>query len=193
MDESNLGLPFLLAPNKPHSSLTLRDYFHALEQFLLEEGGMRLAAAFRLRHSGASVRDIKEIRIRSEKHGTFYHIASIEIKVHDRTLTFATSTAVTDRGKRCLHRELDVIKLLNRLRGYGYLPGIAAAAEIPFGDSTAAVMMSEWFEDHHEWHLHEDEPGGIQRILLWDKRKGDRYLSRTEAAEVYRRCANILT
>lgn len=193
MDEPNLSRPFLIAPHKPHPSVTLRDYFRALERFLLDENGKRLSAAFRLYRSAASVRDIREIRIRSEKHGTFYHIASIEIEVQDRTFKFATSTAATDRGKRCLNRELDVISQLNELCGTAYLPGIAAAAEIPFGGSTAVVMLSEWFQDHHEWHLHEDEQNGSQRILLWDQVKGDRCLSQTEALQVYRQCANILT
>jgi len=193
MEESDLHRPFLIAPGKPHPTLTLRDYFHTLERFLLDRNGKRLSEALRLHRSAESTREIKEIRIRSEKHGTFYHIACIEIAVRDRTLKFAAGTAVTDIGMQCLCREREVLERLGSMRGRAYLPRIAASAEAPFGDSTAMVMLSEWFEDYHEWHLDEDERTGNQRILLWDGTTGDRYLSRAEASQVYRQCACILT
>ena len=193
MDESNLSRPFLIAPEQPHPTLTLRDYFRALARFLVDENGKRLSPAFRLHLSAASIHDIEEIRIRSEKHGAFYHIASIEVETRARTFKFAANTAVTEKGKRWLERELEVINELNSSSGTTYLPRIAVAAEVPFGDSTASIMLGEWFEDYHEWHLHEDQKDGGQRLLLWDQERGDRFLSRVEAFQVYRQCSGILT
>jgi hypothetical protein len=55
------------------------------------------------------------------------------------------------------------------------------------------VAVMEWLEDHHEWHLHENESDQTQTLLIWDQQRGYRSLSEFESGEVYRQAARILT
>jgi hypothetical protein len=173
-----LAKPFKTTPLKYHASLTLGDYFDAIKAFLLSEKGKRLIPVL-----GAKVNqdipcdNIGEIRIRSEKHGALYHVASAEIFfVKERgetsaarsvgrkrlspsrhSVKLAISTAVSERGKACLAREWDTVHCLNKALGLPYLPKIYSWGEVESragsGDKGFSMLLAEWFEDYHEWHL----------------------------------------
>jgi hypothetical protein len=53
-------------------------------------------------------------------------------------------------------------------------------------------MMSEWFEDYHEWHLTRGESGEPQ-LILWDLQRGYRKAEDRESREIYRQASRILT
>ena len=53
-------------------------------------------------------------------------------------------------------------------------------------------MLGQWFEDFHEWHLHRGE-NGEAHLVIWDFRKGYRRAEASEAFEIYKQAARILT
>jgi hypothetical protein len=54
-----------------------------------------------------------------------------------------------------------------------------------------AILLSEWLEDYHEWHLALDQ--GMQQVHLWDQERGCRFVDRSEAKEIFKQSAKILT
>jgi hypothetical protein len=83
-----------LSPLEAHPSLTLGDYFYAVQQ-----------ALFQLFMKPAPDIPVKKapdrIIVRSEKHGALYHVASAELFFGGRLVKFAVSAAVSDKGKAC--------------------------------------------------------------------------------------------
>ena len=87
LEQAQLALPFKMTPTREHPSLTLKDYFVALERFILMEGGKRLIRLLEKKLSRTIAADqIQGIRIYSEKHGILslqYRISGVFITVPD--------------------------------------------------------------------------------------------------------------
>jgi len=195
----DLARPFLMAPSEPHPFLTLGDYFETIRKFALRDGGRCLIDALRAGAIGEGGLDaIQGIRIRSEKHGVLYHVASVEIVVDDSTVKFAVSTAVSSEAKSCLTNEYEIVKSLYRSLRPSYLPKIYEKGDMicQGGDQpyeTLTLMLSEWFEGYHEWHFSSDQADNRQKICIWDLENGHRYASEEEAFEIFRQASRILT
>jgi len=195
----DLARPFLIAPSEPHPFLTLGDYFEAIKRFVLKDEGNCLNDVFRARAIREDDLDrIKRIRIRSEKHGVLYHVASVEILLDGRPVKFAVSTAVSNEAKSCLINEYETVKSLHRSLGPSYLPKVYEKGDVicqgghqPY--ETLTLMLSEWFEGYHEWHLSMDEADNRQKVCIWDLENGHRYASEEEAFEIFRQAFRILT
>jgi len=195
----DLARPFLMAPSEPHPFLTLGDYFETIRKFALRDGGRCLIDALRAGAIGeGGLAAIQGIRIRSEKHGVLYHVASVEIVVDDSTVKFAVSTAVSSEAKSCLTNEYEIVKSLYRSLRPSYLPKIYEKGDMicQGGDQpyeTLTLMLSEWFEGYHEWHFSSDQADNRQKICIWDLENGHRYASEEEAFEIFRQASRILT
>ena len=181
-DEKTLDRAFLLNPFEAHPFLTLRDYFQSIERFILAN---RLFAD-----------PIDQVLIRSEKHGTLYHVASVELIGLGARRKFAVSIAFSEPRKELLLREYKTMRHLNQRFPYGYLPKVHMASEVscscPKGNETAVMSVSDWLEGYHEWHLGEDEEGK-QAVLIWDTEKGSRTASREQSRSLFREASKILT
>jgi hypothetical protein len=196
-DEVILGHPFLLSPTKSHPSLTLGDYFKALQWFLLESPSEPLLKALRQRAgSRVSHGDIQEIRILSEKHGAFYHVSRIKVLLGQRWDTFALVAAISPIGKDSLRREFEILEMLNAFFCCSYLPEVftwgevSVPKQVPF--ETWGMLLQEWFADYHEWHLLPGD-GNKQCLVLWDLQRGYRQLEGETVLQVFRQTAKILT
>ena len=192
LDEKTLDRAFLLNPFEAHPFLTLRDYFQSIERFFLnhlEDLGKKCNASL-------SPDRTDEILIRSEKHGTLYHVASVEITGHGTRRKFAVSTAFSGPRKELLLREYETMRFLNQHFSYDYIPKVCLASEVlcsnPKGNETVVMCVSEWLEGYHEWHLTEDQDGK-QAVLIWDMEKGNRRASREEGFSIFSEAARILT
>jgi hypothetical protein len=195
----DLARPFLVAPSEPHPFLTLGDYFRAIERFVLKSEGKCLASVLKLgTEREAGLDRIDRIRIRSEKHGALYHVASVEILVDGTSVKLAVSTAVSEEGKACLSNEYDILKSLHRSFRLPYLPDVYEKGDVTCqtGEAhqeTLTLILSEWFEGYHEWHLSMDEADNRQKVCIWDLENGYRYASEKEAFEIFRQASRILT
>ena len=114
IDTRTLEQPFLLAPLKPHPYMTLGHYFESLQRFILDEKwGSFVAALNDSTKKKIDPADIRQVLIRSEKHGALYHLASIEVLAPEFQMKFALSTGVSQRGRDWLNHEFEVIMGLN--------------------------------------------------------------------------------
>jgi len=199
LSREDLAKPFLIGPSEPHPFMTLRDYFQAIETFLLRDNaGCMDRILEKTGLGGHGWTKIRRIRIRSEKHGAIYHIASLEIFLDDGAIKLAVSVAASDHAARFLARETKTLKTLCESRNLPYLPRVYEKGEIvcrsPGRPSqTLALLLSEWFEGWHEWHFSGHEASKRRRIAIWDLEKGRRYANRKEAFEIFRQSARILT
>jgi hypothetical protein len=182
LDEKTLNRAFLLNPFEEHPFLTLRDYFQSIERFILE------ASLF--------PDPIERMLIRSEKHGTLYHVASVEITGQGSTKKFAVSSAFGEKRKGLLLREYETMKHLNEKFSYGFIPRVYLASETMCsnakGDESVVMNVSEWLEGYHEWHLTEEQDG-TQAVLIWDMEKGNRTSSAEEGWSIFMEASRILT
>jgi hypothetical protein len=192
LDDKTLDRAFLLSPFEAHPFLTLRDYFQSIEHFILdrvEDLGAKSKAAL-------SPDRIGEILIRGEKHGTIYHVASVEITGHGIRRKFAVSTAFSEPRMEDLLHEYETMRFLNQHFSYDYIPKVYLSSEVlcsnPKGNETVVMCVSEWLEGYHEWHLTADQDGK-QSLLVWDMEKGNRTASREESHTLFREASKILT
>ena len=192
LDDKTLDRAFLLNPFEAHSFLTLRDYFQSIERFILD----RVEVLVEKSKTALSPDRIGEMLIRSEKHGTLYHVASVEILGDGTRIKFAVSTAFSEPRKGVLLNEYETMRFLNQHFSYDYLPKVyvadAAPCSNPKGSETVVMCVSEWLEAYHEWHLSADQDGK-QAVLIWDMEKGNRIASREEGHSIFREASRILT
>jgi hypothetical protein len=193
-----LAIPFKISPSENHPFLTLKDYFEAIKEFLLKDHGKPLIAVIRKRSNmNIGLEGIRKLLIRSEKHGALYHLASVEIFFGTRSVKLSVSTAVFEKGRDWLTHEFDILKFLDRTFDLPYLPKpyFAGAIERHAGPSKEilSMVLADWFEDYHEWHLSIDKESGKQRVCIWDLKNGHGFASEEESHEIFRKAAGILT
>ena len=195
----DLARPFLITPSEHHPFLTLRDYFNAIRGFILKDQGKRLVYSLKEKlNKEIDINSINKILIRSEKHGILYHLASVEIFVDDKQVRLAVSTALSEKGKEWITNEYETLKFLNSSLGLPYLPNVHLKGEVECDagngkHETLSMLLSEWFEDYHEWHLSIDENDGRQKICIWDLQNGNRCALKEETFEIFRQASKILT
>jgi len=122
LSPEDLDQPFLISPEEQHPFLTLADYFGALQNFILFNNGNALCSALKKQglQADLTLPDISGVIIRSEKHGAFYHIASVEIIGTGENVTFANSkfaitTALSESARTSLDEEYFIFQQLSEI------------------------------------------------------------------------------
>ena len=198
LQAKDLSRPFLVTREKAHPHLTLGHYFDVLKACVLKDQGQLLKWALKDRwHKDWGLEDVEILKIRSEKHGILYHLASVEVFLGEIQSKFTLSTAVSGPGIACLVREHDILGRLNRTCQLTFLPEIYGirkmACPTDHGTTEEMVILSaQWFDDFHEWHLAMDPVDGRKKIKIWDLRRGHRYASSKEAFRIIEECSRIL-
>ncbi len=166
-----------------------KKYFYYIRDFLLQDESKQLleAVSQNLGHE-IQRKEIIEIIIRSEKHGSLYHPSSIEIIFKECRVKFALNVAISELGKRLLREEFSVLNLLNTNFNFSYLPQAYIFSEY----NSISYLLEDWLEGYHEFHISMDEKGK-QRLKLWDFDSGYKYLSPKQSFEIYRQASKILT
>ena len=199
LSPEELQQPFLISPTEKHPFLTLKDYFGALQKFILSGDGKYLHAALekiRLPGSNSPPADISEIHIHSEKHGAYYHIASIKPAGFDKNVKLAVTTALAHTAKVSLQKEFLLLQQLSK-KNSEFLPALFYKKSVPWqtdsGEAEFYMVLGEWLADYHEWHISDNPAEKKQQIQLWDYEKGYRFLSDAESHDIIRQAAYILT
>ncbi len=189
----DLERPFLISPSEKHPFLTLTDYFGALQKFIMPDDDNVLRAVLKEQYS---IDDISEIIIRSEKHGAFYHIASVEIVGLGESIKFAITTALSGPAKTSLDEEFFILQQLFEITS-DFIPKIYCKESINWktdsGSEEFLIVLGEWLEGYHEWHISDDPESGGRKIHLWDYNNGYRFLSDAESYELLLQASSILT
>ena len=193
LSEDDLAQPFLTSPTETHPFLTLGDYFGALEKFIT----LHIATVLHSLLSGKYANEaIGEIIIRSEKHGAFYHIASVTLPGIIGDSRFVVTSALSGPARASLADEINILRQLSEITA-DFVPGIychdTVAWETGSGRAEFLMALGEWLNGYHEWHAGRVPETGEYRIQLWDYENGYRFLSEKEVFEVLRQAAYILT
>jgi len=194
-----LALPFKISPSEDHPFLRLKDYFQALEGFMLKDRGRPLISVLKDRlDTRVDIGSIRDIRIRSEKHGALYHLASIEVFVGDERVKLTISTAVTEIAKEWLTDEYEIIRSLNSSLALPYLPTLYFKGEVTAQSGrnraeTLVMVLGEWFEGYYEWHISANKGPESGKITIWDGENGYRSATTKESFEIFREASRILT
>lgn len=176
----HLDLPLEGCPNET----SYADYFQAMEAFLAEDGyaALRAAASARL---GRKIRleDISRIDLRSEKHGAYYHPASVIVETaRSERIRFCLLAATALLGFLAMEEEFETLAELNAAFSWKRLPEVYAQADR--GDMS--FMLAEWIAGHHEFHVMENG-----RTILWDFDRGRTELTPIQVYSVYKQAAEI--
>jgi hypothetical protein len=198
LDQEALQQPFLIAPGKQHPFLTLGDYFSGIERFICRDKGQLLSRVLHEHYPACMpFNRLQKISITSEKHGAFYHIARVTLQAESASCTLALTAAVTKDSRQRLEREFMQFGGLNEKYNLPFLPQVYCqgheGCKTPAGATTISFVLGQWFSGFHEWHLSYDGVDNAQKISLWDSETGNRFLSDSEARQLIRQAATILT
>jgi hypothetical protein len=194
----DLQQPFLVAPGKKHSFLTLGDYFSCIERFVSRDNGQLLNRILHEHYPDCMpFNRLRKVTITSEKHGAFYHIARLTLQADSASRTLAVTAAVTKNSRQSLEREFMQIGGLNEKYKLPFLPQVYCqgheSCKTPAGTATISFVLGQWFSGFHEWHLSHNNADNGQKIVLWDSETENRFLSDSEARQLIRQAATILT
>jgi hypothetical protein len=198
LSPEDLERPFLTNPSEKHAFLTLEDYFGALKQFITHDDGNLLRSALKKQnpHKTATLTGLSDVLICSEKHGAFYHIARIVLIGLEQKVQFAVTTALSGSAKVSLKEEFLVLQQLAAMNP-DFLPEVYCSEMVTWETSSGAdefcMVLGEWLDGYHEWHVSIDPASNMQRIQLWDYENGYRFLADAECGELLRQAAYILT
>ena len=177
----------------------LVQYFEGIKAILEKDGFRNLLGAIQKRlGQEVSRNELREVLIYSEKHGSDYHPAKIEIRLPNRILPFAMNVSLHRRRLDVLFNEFNVLIELKRKFGQTFLPAVYFLDEIettlPRGERAHfAMYLADWFEGYYEFHLSRDPADGQQKLVLWDTAAHNHYLPSRVSEQIYREMSRILT
>jgi hypothetical protein len=184
-DKDKWDFPLECDPLKTPYSI----YFQSIRDFLSRDAFKPLLNAVGKKLGREiNLNGIKEIIVRTEKHGLLYHPASIELILKEGKAKFGLHVAVSDTGRDWLREELSVLQRLHTKFNLPYLPGTYLWGEL----NSMFFLLEDWFEGYHEFHITIDEQGK-NRLKLWDFDNGYKYLSPEQGFEIYKQASGILT
>jgi hypothetical protein len=171
------------------SETPYRIYFDSIREFLSkDEFRPFLSLISKKNGRRIFIDEVNELIIRTEKHGLFYHPASIEFILKQGKVKFGLNVAISDMGRHWLKEELNVLQKLHEKYGLPYLPKVYLFGE--FNDMS--FLLEDWFEGYHEFHISKYE-NGSHGLKLWDFCHGYKYLSPEQSFEIYKQTSKILT
>jgi hypothetical protein len=144
------------------------------------------------------LKEIERIDIRSEKHGAFYHVVRVDVRLLGLTVSLAVNVAASELAQLTLRQEFRLLRLLARRIPSPYLPRVYCQASMRHcgrhGEPLELrLAVGEWFTDYHEFHPGRLEGEEGRRLLLWDFASGYRALNDIQTSSLYRQGARILT
>jgi hypothetical protein len=176
-------------------SVSHADYFQSARLFLEANGFEAITQAIsRQLNRDVKATDIDEVRICLEKHGEFYHPSRIETTAHQEQFCFVLNVAISETGTRFIEKEHHLLNRLNTELPLQYLPQAYAFGRIPGpNEQNFAMMLGQWFDGYHEFHLSIDSNDKKLKVLVWDDVRGRYFLSSTQTQTLYAQASKILT
>ena len=197
-DEKRLGsfIP-LVRPtvgNGVDSGITYQAYMAGVRRFILEHWDFFL----RIVSGKGFDKKIGTVDIIAEKHGGHYHPARIVAKTQEERFTFVANVALTETSRKLLADEFRLFGRLHQKIRTDSIPKMylldETALDEPNDDSARMmIMLGEWLEGFHEFHLSDGAEEGSYRTIVWDTDQTYTFLSDHEAAQIYYEASVILT
>lgn len=182
-----------LGASEDQSRITYRTYLEAIRLFILNHWPKILEM---VSGDGLGIVRIQHLDIIAEKHGSDYHPARVRLHAMGKTRSFVVNAAVTDRGKQRLSRDFRLLDLLRDRFERCFVPAVYLLGDVTVHQETVHGMqvklfLGEWLDGHSEFHVSMDN--GSPATIVWDMERGYSTFTETDAEEVYRQAAFILT
>ncbi|HTY25978.1 MAG TPA: hypothetical protein VMC85_22810 [Desulfomonilaceae bacterium] len=176
------------------SGITYQAYMDVVQRFVFRNWGLLDEI---VRASGFD-KEIDRLDLIAEKHGRDYHPARIRIGAQGSSYSFVVIVAVNQWSQSVLEKEFRLLQHLREKFRSNFIPkvyllGDEALSPQDKANSNVRMMLGEWFDGFHEFHLCTDIGKGSQTLLLWDMDRGYVHLSQGESEQIYRAAAFILT
>ncbi len=181
--------------NHQYASLTYGAYFKAISDYIGKIGLTRLAKiASQIAERSINPGAISKLDIHLEKHGAFYHPARLILHVNARRIACVLNVAVSKLGQATIIKEFHHLKRLSRRYTSNWLPQVYDCQSVGIdGQQDVHMLLGEWFEDFHEFHLSMAENSENPAIRVWDPKNPNHYLSENQARKIFEQAAMILT
>ena len=128
------------------------------------------------------------------KHGAFYHPGRVAVSFNGRHFNLVLNVAVSGTGKTYLKNDIKNLGRLNQQFPYHFLPDVYDCGSVPIDPSReAALFLGEWFDGYSEFHASHGKNRERVAMKVWDPQLGAYTLSRSQAAGIFERAAEILT
>ena len=102
-----------------------------------------------------------------EKHGAFYHPASVRVTTPLVSTTFVVNVAVSKEGHRIIDREFQLLKKLDPSKS-GPQRVIPAGYYQDFcGTHAWPMYLGQWFDNFHEFHITTPAKNDPDPIVVW--------------------------
>lgn len=187
---------FTAAPGENSGGfITIGDYFQAARLFFEKSGMEIIGDIFKQRlQRDVLPGDIERICLFLVKHGEFYHPSRVEVTAHGRKIYFVLNVAISRAGKAHIVGECQFLKKLNRDFTSAYLPQVYGYGEVEIRDTyKAAMFLGEWLNNYYEFHISRDPADNQNKIVVWDSKRGNYFLSANQSLNLYSQAAGILT
>jgi hypothetical protein len=175
--------------------ITIGDYFRAVRLFFEKSGMEIIGDIFKQRlQRDVLPGDIERICLFLVKHGEFYHPSRVEVTAHGRKIYFVLNVAISRAGKAHIIGEYQFLNKLNRDFTSAYLPQVYGYGEVEIRDTfKAAMFLGEWLNNYYEFHISRDPADNQNKIVVWDSKRGNYFLSANQSLNLYSQAAGILT
>ncbi|MEM5788705.1 MAG: hypothetical protein AAGU11_15450 [Syntrophobacteraceae bacterium] len=189
--------------------LALGSYFSANSHRNLKRLIKAALKTFSLSELHGQVPD--EVSIISEKHGALYNVSCIRIGfksnaagaplAHPTIFELALNTALLPQQQAFLRAEYRLLRRLHKRFTLPWLPRPLLFARTAIKEDGVEFPIeffaSEWFENHHEFHLEKGNSvhpaANPLEIHVWKPGTSDLYLRGMQAEDLYAGAATILT
>jgi hypothetical protein len=174
---------------------TIGDYFIAARLFFEKSGLNLIADAFRRRFKKKiTPAQLEHISIVLLKHGEFYHPSRIEACIQDKRMFFVLNAAISRTGRIHIRDEYRNLKKLNLEFPLTVLPQVYGCDQVEIPKNRTVVMfLGQWFENYDEFHISRDPSDHKKKIVIWDTKGGNDFLTAAQSLDLYTQAAWILT
>ncbi len=109
-------------------------------------------------------------------------------------MLFVLNVAISRAGKAHIRGEYDFLRNLNQVFPCAYLPQVYGCGDVNIrGTHKVAMVLGEWLNDYYEFHISRDAVDKKNKIIVWDAKRGNYYLSAGQSRDLYTQAAGILT
>lgn len=142
----------------------------------------------------ATVAKVRGLSVILVKHGEFYHPVRVIIETVAGEYSFVVSGAVSKAGRGHIVGEFKYLAGLWAEFDKPVIPRVFQLDEITTENGSIIPMFSaQWFDGFCEFHLTDTFPGNRSNLVVWDQDESSHFLTRSQAADVYRKVAQTLT
>jgi hypothetical protein len=178
-----------------HKQLTYGEFFKAVSIFIETHlSDCIFNAIFALKRQSLSPHEISPVHIHLEKHGAFYHPAKILLGPAGHRIALVANVAFSTKGKNIVQNEY---RLLRQLAGHvspAWVPRVFGCDRVGIDDQRhIRVLLGEWFEGFHEFHVTEKRDSGETHLRVWDPENEALFMSRHQTQGILEQAAMILT